>query len=425
MTQTAATVRLGPAEPMPNATIPEDIISGNILPRLPAKSLLRFRSVCKHWNSLIFENPNFADLHLYFHRQSKCYLLYEAKLASSRLLSLKIEPYQLDEVKKYSGGDANLRPIVLGSSNGLVCFQEPSNGHGYALSNPATRARRLVRAPPASRGCTVLCQGFGFSPSCNDYKIVVLYGHESASYGTAVIPPLVSYAYVFASMANKWSRIHLKYSPDGYASIEKSEMPRIASGEAKKLAVQVGETLYWGLHCWSSSWFDPILLAFDLTNGSVHSVALPDPLQDQSCRQLGMINAFFISEIRNRLCVSWRASTTHMLEVWMLERYGETESWEMFFAIEDVNAYWYRNLLDVKDDSGRVLLLNDDGYKLITPRCGVDQQVAAVSTNLYQHRLQLTGATGYIESLISPFTDSKPSRRTRGLKRKKDHVFNE
>lgn len=423
MTLTAETARLRAAGPTANAnaTIPEDIISGNILPRLPAKSLLRFRSVCKHWNSLISDNPNFANLHLHFHRQSQCHLLYEAKRASSRLLSLKIDPYQLDEVQNYSGEDANLRPIVLGSSNGLVCFQEPSNGHGYALSNPVTRARRLVRAPPGSRGCRVLCQGFGFSPSCNDYKIVVLYGFECTAYGSSVVPPLVSYAYVFASRANKWSRIHLKYSPDNYANIKKSELPRIADSEARKPAVQVGETLHWGLHCWALSCFDSIVLAFDLANDSVHSVPLPDPLQDESCRQLGMINALFISEIRNRLCLSWRASNTHMLEVWMLQRYGETESWEMFFAVEDVNAYWYRNLLDIKDDSGRVLLLHDDCYKLITPQCGG----AAVSTNPYQHRLQLTCALGCIESLISPFTDSKASRRIGGLKRKKDHVVND
>ncbi|MCL7032253.1 hypothetical protein MKW94_000196, partial [Papaver nudicaule] len=47
--------------------LPEEII-GDILPRLPAKSVLRFRCVCKSWLKL-FRNPNFVKHHLKYAKQ--------------------------------------------------------------------------------------------------------------------------------------------------------------------------------------------------------------------------------------------------------------------------------------------------------------------------------------------------------------------
>ncbi|TQD90885.1 hypothetical protein C1H46_023564 [Malus baccata] len=54
--------------------IPTDIICLQILPRLPSKSLMRFKCVCKSWSSLI-RNPSFADIHQSFHRNKLTNLL--------------------------------------------------------------------------------------------------------------------------------------------------------------------------------------------------------------------------------------------------------------------------------------------------------------------------------------------------------------
>lgn len=45
------------------AVLPNDIIVSHILPKLPVKSLVRFKCVCKSWRSLIC-NPSFSDQHL-------------------------------------------------------------------------------------------------------------------------------------------------------------------------------------------------------------------------------------------------------------------------------------------------------------------------------------------------------------------------
>ncbi|KAI3948230.1 hypothetical protein MKX01_014829, partial [Papaver californicum] len=36
--------------------VADDLILSNILSRLPVKSLMRFKSVCKHWRSMIKHN---------------------------------------------------------------------------------------------------------------------------------------------------------------------------------------------------------------------------------------------------------------------------------------------------------------------------------------------------------------------------------
>uniref|UniRef100_A0A0D9WMC3 F-box domain-containing protein n=1 Tax=Leersia perrieri TaxID=77586 RepID=A0A0D9WMC3_9ORYZ len=53
--------------------IPEEIVE-QILLRLPVKSIVRFRSVCKSWQSMIAD-PRFTRLHLQFHQSTTSMLL--------------------------------------------------------------------------------------------------------------------------------------------------------------------------------------------------------------------------------------------------------------------------------------------------------------------------------------------------------------
>jgi len=113
-----------------------------------------------------------------------------------------------------------------------------------------------------------------------------------------------------------------------------------------------------------------------------------------------------------------------LFEVRMLEHYGDPESWKQLFNVEDVNlkvhehGFYHCSMLDIKDDISRASLLHYGSCKLITPGCGVDQQLAAISANLCQHRLPLICAVGCTESLIWPFTPNRASRRISRLKRK-------
>ncbi|KAK9940237.1 hypothetical protein M0R45_016907 [Rubus argutus] len=54
--------------------LPDEMTCFYILPRLPGKSLMRFRCLCKSWSALT-RNPSFIETHWNFNSNKKTYLL--------------------------------------------------------------------------------------------------------------------------------------------------------------------------------------------------------------------------------------------------------------------------------------------------------------------------------------------------------------
>ncbi|KAI9127415.1 hypothetical protein K1719_001974 [Acacia pycnantha] len=118
----------------------EEIII-NILKRLPAKSLVRFQCVSKHWKSLI-KNPSFTAEHLHHStHQNPCLLFEPIDHKGTLNLHLLDCEMQLRRAPNHPLLDYLKRGWVVGSSNGLLCVD--------------------IR--------------FGFSPIVDDYKIVKIY----------------------------------------------------------------------------------------------------------------------------------------------------------------------------------------------------------------------------------------------------------
>ncbi|KAM3359280.1 putative F-box protein At1g32420 [Capsicum annuum] len=127
-----------------------------ILVLLPAKSLLRFRSVSRTWNSLIRDDPDFVKLHnaLSQSRPLATRLLFELALRSryqrddvestyNSPTQLEGFPLQLVYARQYL--DSREKEIVICSNhcNGLVCLYsyEDSQIHLY---NVTTRERKAL-----------------------------------------------------------------------------------------------------------------------------------------------------------------------------------------------------------------------------------------------------------------------------------------
>ncbi|KAK4256272.1 hypothetical protein QN277_009157 [Acacia crassicarpa] len=149
-----------------------DIIK-NILKRLPAKSLIRFRSVCKDWKILL-KNSSFIADHL---QQQSCHqipsLLFECNHQPWRcclhLLDSELQVRKVHSVPRFKGAR------IVGSCNGLLCVEINQRIPSLlSLWNPATSAiRDLPQGIFLDRFRRVT--GFGFSPVVNDYKIVRIY----------------------------------------------------------------------------------------------------------------------------------------------------------------------------------------------------------------------------------------------------------
>ncbi|KAK4259403.1 hypothetical protein QN277_005741 [Acacia crassicarpa] len=203
------------------AFLPEEIIR-NILVRLPVKTLIRSRCVCKHWRNLI-RSPSFISDHLHHsstHRNPSVLLQRRNHLW---LLDCKMRPHEV-----------NISPLldspntfqIVGSSNGLLCVRIGRYSEFYPsllLWNPATReVRQLPPNTPNAKGVHLpLSIGFGFSPVINDYKVVITYHYLKVINFDPVYPfyPLLVLVYSLSSGLCKKIEFGVKDVVLGYESV--------------------------------------------------------------------------------------------------------------------------------------------------------------------------------------------------------------
>ncbi|EOY19947.1 F-box and associated interaction domains-containing protein [Theobroma cacao] len=174
--------------PITDKELPETLVM-EILLRLPVKSLMRFKCVCKSWCSS-FQTSYFITNH----KNDNLNLLFKGffggfKVPHFSLLSTETES------KKHGGPNVefnlqikeNIRmpvPIcsgnrsrltVSGVCNGLLCLHD---GYRITLWNPSTREVKLlpestISLPPFVDCTYFYCMGLGFDRKSDDYKVLV------------------------------------------------------------------------------------------------------------------------------------------------------------------------------------------------------------------------------------------------------------
>ncbi|THG15680.1 hypothetical protein TEA_021637 [Camellia sinensis var. sinensis] len=160
--------------------LPEDVMN-KLLSRLPVKSLLRFKCVCRYWYTLI-KNPDLISKHFNQENNNGRLLVHhyisdidryaialfpDETLAGIPPLHENLDHLQIPECM----GD------VVGPIDGMfLVYTWYSDGDRMALWNPAMREfRRLnVLEPifPPNFHAVVNVVGFGLDPLTRDYKII-------------------------------------------------------------------------------------------------------------------------------------------------------------------------------------------------------------------------------------------------------------
>lgn len=155
-------------------------IMQEILLKLPIKSIVRFTSVCKSWNSLI-RNPSFISTHLNQTISSTKHSLFLLRF------SYKEEHFSLhfddDEFKEFMQLDNYpLKGIdkyfsLIGSCNGLTCLADClyPQSNAFILWNPSISKFKTLPKPNVSfetHGEYNANIGFGFDSCANDYKVL-------------------------------------------------------------------------------------------------------------------------------------------------------------------------------------------------------------------------------------------------------------
>ncbi|GKC34372.1 F-box protein CPR1-like protein, partial [Tanacetum coccineum] len=257
-----------------------------ILVKLDVEDLLRCKTVCKSWYSLISSNL-FVKFHLKHLCKTRIRLLLEKDPTRPKLL---------------------LACIIVGSSNGLVCVSDDIAQ--FLVTNPSTReVKKLQSLPYNDRGKS--CRGFGYDSSTDDYKVVVG-TNEGLHHVRFQVLTLKSNIWKFIGELNYISRA------------------RFGSG------LLYNEALHWFMA-------DPnnnnkiVILSFDLSHESFKEIPQPDDTKylcdDFEFHRLGIFEEC--------LCI-YRigfANTTDYLPTWVMKNYNVKQSWELIPYDYEISNY--------------------------------------------------------------------------------------
>ncbi|KAI3898486.1 hypothetical protein MKX03_011430 [Papaver bracteatum] len=192
--------------------LPVDIIE-NIVTRLPVRSISRFRCVSKNWYHL-FRNPNFIKNHLNHANLMNRFNILVCNYGGD-IDDTPIESYlsTIDNdllssspstSSQYLGHARNIdypfmslenMPMIIGSSNGLVCIQPCSDD--IWIWNLATGEYKPVPKPSDSEHYYTF-YGFGFDCKNDDYKVLRIVGCQESE---------VSEARLYSLASNSWKEL--------------------------------------------------------------------------------------------------------------------------------------------------------------------------------------------------------------------------
>ncbi|KAM5580274.1 F-box/kelch-repeat protein [Rosa sericea] len=386
----------------PSSESPDlDGVIVEILSRLPAKSLLRFRCVCKAWRALI-SDPYFIRKHL------SCI---NTKISTSYSLLLRDEIFQSTEyeaILKFLSHDGRVpcrrldfpvlarlviikRILIVGSCNGLICLIldfhhfRIEECFTFMLWNPCTGEYRVLPHPPvhSSRDCFF---GFGYDSTTDDYKVILGNSYKSG----------YEYVVVFMLKRGSWRKLERLNRYFG----------------VRRVGCLVNETLHWVLKEEEDGrLITSRIVSFDLAEEKFHEIPFPHPPNP---------NGFLIAEVGNPCnCLTLVFQTVYRdvegtLKMWVMKEYGVKESWTEVLNIspevmdEDENIplefmydgepYTYMACIS---DNGEILMqLEPIGtLALYNPREKKYRTVMGYPDYMYE-------TVPYIETLVSPLTGS-------------------
>ncbi|XP_020554657.1 putative F-box protein At5g62060 isoform X2 [Sesamum indicum] len=218
-------------ESLKNGDLPEDVIM-EILLRLPVKTLLQLKCVCKHWYALIgsaiFVNQHFSQ--------------------ESNQEHLLIRHYRPDE-ERYV--------FALYVDEIFSEYEEPDH-----LQMPVTVA--ALMGPLNGVFCVVSISGFGLDPSSGDYKLVSIQYFWNEEMDVPHYPSLVS---VYNSGSDSWRH---------FEDVDLVNSSRCAYRS-------LCNTYLNGVYYWLTEFNDTdvAILAFDMSSEKFQEIQVPDCIKSK------------------------------------------------------------------------------------------------------------------------------------------------
>lgn len=349
--------------------LPQEMIR-EILLRLPVKSLLKFRSVCKSWLSLI-SSPEFMKTHLKISSYNSIYSHNYIILGrSSDSLDLYTSPlyYQTAEIGSMDTVALDYplsQPVsmlrIVGSCNGLVCLVLGLNT--VIILNPATKKSREL--PISSTNVFDTEYGFAYDESNDEYKVV------ESGWIIADMVEIKTHVKVYSSKTDSCRIID---GPPGFVFI--------GSG------VFVNGAIFWKVLYPRNKPRDWYIVAQDITTERFE-------LLDKPQYETGVVNALLmVSGGRLCLCLSY---LTH-LDIWVL---GEDVNGEYWTKL--VRVPYSLDLSNHRYIRPNTLLISENGGVLLSYGSDILMYEPSKTCEIHTLRDNIEFETAtYTESFVSP-----------------------
>jgi F-box interacting protein len=264
--------------------LPHELII-QILLRLPVKSLIRFKCLCKSWFSLITHDPQFANSPFQLTAATPtCRILFistpdlhdDFASVSLNLHFLLSESYSKLQIK--------------GSCRGFILLHCTSRLY---IWNPSTGFHKQIPVSPFGSNLDAeYFYGFGYDQSTDDYLVVSMSGDPS-------------HFEFFSLRVNTWKQIEF--------------FPYANPCEDKPNA----GVLYNGAIHWLAYRYDlqkDVIVAFDLTERQLFDVYLPDEYTDT----LDYCSLWVFGELLSFSAIDYGNNRD---EIWVMKEYKVHSSW--------------------------------------------------------------------------------------------------
>ncbi|KAM0054619.1 putative F-box domain, galactose oxidase/kelch, beta-propeller, F-box associated interaction [Helianthus debilis subsp. tardiflorus] len=291
--------------------IPFDIQS-QIMNMLPVKSLLRFRSICKQWKSLIQSSDFIAHYRSQQHHLLVSYYNWGPKYVSiaddHTLTQRNVSPTSsVNKMLEYPP-----KSRIIGCSQGLVCLY-CDRTHRAVISNFSIGKSVAVVVPTLPNDVYETILGFGVCRETSDPKIVkITYVNHNSS-------RMSSQVEVFTLSTGAWR------SPFGAILPRKSIWSHLYDD------VVIDGVFYWfatDTNATMTGRFKLIVVSFDMTSEEFREITLPDDFSQTRCNRISM------SYLGNSLvvCGCDKHAINRDLCVWMMGG-GVSNSFTKLFTI--------------------------------------------------------------------------------------------
>lgn len=359
--------------------LPEDVLI-QILSRLPVKSLMRFRTACKSWNSLV-KSPAFVSKHLENHTNSstvknisRLLVCHRDNPTNKRLISL----FTNDNLKEFVSQD--LSPFfdnkfghvrLIGPCNGIVCLYGFTDN--IALWNPSIREFKTLPVSTIPRPPDARILGgdlaFGFDSKTNDYKVMQILFCSSNKFGVAY------HVEIYNLTTDSWRE---------YGGIVPANIMYVNIWSM----LYRTETFCW----WAKDGDHEIILSFDMANEEFKRSPLPSDIEDLGGEHR-ITRAIVPMNESIALIVYPQKQVEKFFDLWVMKELGVEKSWTRLSTIGPLSGierplgFW---------NKGEFILENSFGELVLYDHCS--QQIKNLGLQGKRDRLEVVV---YMESLVA------------------------